>query len=70
MVPSWASDIGSDFQAGIKPERTQKGETKVKEKVPVPVRVRRKEQEIEIRHDIRDLPPDWRPEPVPRRWKV
>ena len=40
------------------------------ERVPVPVRVVKKERREEPQRLIEDLPPDWRPQPIPKRWMV
>lgn len=42
----------------------------VRERIPVPVRVRQAERQEEHTQDVRDLPPDWRPEAIPNRWIV
>ena len=45
--------------------------TETTERVPVPVRVRQaKRQAEEHTRDVRDLPPDWKPEAIPNRWIV
>lgn len=41
-----------------------------REKVPVPVRVVKRERREEHVRPIEDLPPDWRPQPIPNRWLV
>ena len=39
-----------------------------RELVPVPVKREPKKQPV-VRH-VEEPPPDWRPEPIPRRWMV
>jgi len=42
--------------------------TDTRPRVPVPVR--RAVRHEEHTRDPRELPPGWRPEPIPNRWKV
>ncbi len=41
-----------------------------KELVPVPVRVVKKERREERQRPVEDIPDDWRPQPIPKRWMV
>lgn len=41
-----------------------------REKVPIYVPVKRKERREEQQRPVRELPPDWQQQPIPKRWMV
>lgn len=61
---------GSPETCKICAQDRQEKERREQEREPVCVPVRRKEQSIEQPHPIRKFPPDWKPEPIPRRWII